>query len=174
MEENKKNTKKIGKSKIKLDITDSRKIIYILLAIIVILIVVVICLLLKKSYSTDNSRENTKIENGIEVSDNKKILQERDLDGIKFTNVSLTQENGVGTIYADLVNTTDTKQEEFNLDIKFKDKDGNVILALGDIIPALEPNQTYNFNSTVKFDFVNAYDMEVKKVNNEKKVEAAE
>lgn len=163
--------KKVNKKSKSINFFSDYKNVTILLAIIiVILVAIIIFLLLGKNgdNTSKSSRKNTKIENGIEINTNNNVTKERDLNGIKFTNVSLTKEQEVGIISAQLINTTTEKQNEFNLDIKFKDKDGNVVLALGDIIPALEPNESYYFSSTVKFDFVNSYDMEVTRVENTK------
>lgn len=84
------------------------------------------------------------------------IIKEEQLDGLKFSNISLITKNGYTTFTCDVTNTKEEEINTENVNIDLKDNEGNtVITLLGNIGSSLKPGEVRTITSNAKGDFKN-------------------
>ena len=102
-------------------------------------------------------------DDGTKVNVGSKITDDKDVNGLKFTNVQLTEKNNQSTILADVENATGKNLTDYtNLDITFLTKDGQEIITVKGILPPLKSGDKTQFNTGLTQDVANAYDIKIK------------
>ena len=139
----------------------------VLIAIIVGIIVFIIMNIVKskntkegvgQNYQKQNSESQQVEENAVK----EEFVQQTD-DGLKFTNVQLTEKNNQSTLLADVENATGKNLTDYtNLDITFLTKDGQEIITVKGILPPLKSGDKTQFNTGLTQDVANAYDIKIK------------
>lgn len=156
----------------------------VLIAIIVGIIVFIIMNIVKskntkegvgQNYQKQNSESQQVEENavkeefvqqtddGTKVNVGSKITDDKDVNGLKFTNVQLTEKNNQSTLLADVENATGKNLTDYtNLDMTFLTKDGQEIITVKGILPPLKSGDKTQFNTGLTQDVANAYDIKIK------------
>ena len=102
-------------------------------------------------------------DDGTKVNVGSKITDDKDVNGLKFTNVQLTEKNNQSTLLADVENATGKNLTDYtNLDITFLTKDGQEIITVKGILPPLKSGDKTQFNTGLTQDVANAYDIKIK------------
>ena len=103
-------------------------------------------------------------EDGTKVNVGSKITDDREVDGLKFTNIQLTEKNNQSTLLADVENATGKNISDYtNLDITFLTKDGQEIITIKGILAPLKSGEKTQLNAGLTQDVANAYDIKIKK-----------
>jgi len=111
----------------------------------------------------DNPKnKKTKEDNtAYEMNTHKGIIEDKELNGLKFTKASLKTSDYYSTLVTKVENTTNKDIYVRVFNIYFKDKDGNRIVKIigyvGGVVPA---NDSRNITTNVTTDLKNAYDVE--------------
>ena len=156
----------------------------VLIAIIVGIIVFIIMNIVKSKNSKEGVGQNYQNQNGesqqveenavkeefvqqtddgTKVNVGSKITDDKDVNGLKFTNVQLTEKNNQSTLLADVENATGKSLTDYtNLDITFLTKDGQEIITVKGILPPLKSGDKTQFNTGLTQDVANAYDIKIK------------
>ena len=156
----------------------------VLIAIIVGIIVFIIMNIVKSKNSKEGVGQNNQKQNsesqqveenavkeefvqqtddGTKVNVGSKITEDKDVNGLKFTNVQLTEKNNQSTLLADVENATGKDLTDYtNLDITFLTKDGQEIITVKGILPPLKSGDKTQFNTGLTQDVANAYDIKIK------------
>lgn len=121
----------------------------------------------KEEKNNDNIKDNDEPTVEEKNNTNEGVVGDKEMNGLKFTNSSLTTyTNNNSTLITTVTNTTeeDVYVRVFNINIK--DKDGNLIVSLlgyvGGVIPA---GQSRDIESKVDMNLDNAYNIEYEVVN---------
>jgi len=127
------------------------------LAILIIILVVV--------FATGNDGDVAKgseEKNGPVANTNAEIIKEFDLEGLKFSNISVITEGTTSFVTMDVTNPTGSVIKMESIDIMFKDKEGNEIATLlgyfGGEVPA---GETRVISSQAEIDLTGAITREI-------------
>ena len=104
-----------------------------------------------------------KTDDGTKVNVGSKITEDKEVSGLKFTNVQLTEKNNQSTLLADVENATGKNLTDYtNLDITFLTKDGQEIITIKGILAPLKSGEKTQLNAGLTQDVANAYDIKIK------------
>ena len=110
----------------------------------------------------DNETNNTPAEEE-KFNTNEGVIEDKELNGLNFTNTSLEVKDNASTLVTSVTNPTSSAIEVRVFDIIVKDKDGNVMTTLqgyvGGEIPA---GQTRKITSNVDMNLTDAVTIEYK------------
>ena len=147
---NKKKTKKINKKRI--------------LTIIVCLAVIVAIVMVVKNNKKESTVGKTHyeiLEDGIKLNVSEKLMDNKEFENFKLTNIQITRVNEVTTILADVVNNGKEKNRGFAVSVKFVDDQGKEINTVIGYIPEIEPGETRELVMLSTDDVSEAYDFEI-------------
>lgn len=156
----------------------------VLIAIIVGIIVFIIMNIVKSKNSKEGVGQNYQNQNGesqqveenavkeefvqltddgMKVNVGSKITDDKEVNGLKFTNVQLTEKDNQSTLLADVENATGKELKDYtNLDITFFTKDGQEIVTIKGILTPLKSGEKTQLNAGLTQDVANAYDIRIK------------
>ena len=156
----------------------------VLIAIIVGIIVFIIMNIVKSKKSKEGVGQNYQNQNdesqqveenavkeefvqltddGMKVNVGSKITEDKEVNGLKFTNVQLTEKDNQSTLLADVENATGKELKDYtNLDITFFTKDGQEIVTIKGILTPLKSGEKTQLNAGLTQDVANAYDIRIK------------
>lgn len=153
----------------------------VLIAIIVGIIVFIIMNIVKSKNSKEGVGQNYQSESqqveenavkeefvqltddGMKVNVGSKITDDKEVNGLKFTNVQLTEKDNQSTLLADVENATGKELKDYtNLDITFLTKDGQEIVTIKGILTPLKSGEKTQLNAGLTQDVANAYDIRIK------------
>ena len=153
----------------------------VLIAIIVGIIVFIIMNIVKSKKSKEGVGQNYQSESqqveenvvkeefvqqtddGMKVNVGSKITEDKEVNGLKFTNVQLTEKDNQSTLLADVENATGKELKDYtNLDITFLTKDGQEIVTIKGILTPLKSGEKTQLNAGLTQDVANAYDIRIK------------
>jgi hypothetical protein len=148
---------------------DKKKLL-ILLAIVVIIIAIV--MVKSNNSNKEDNLEAEKIElsdidyvvtdDGTKVNNSETLKSEKNLNGLKISNIQLTTDSdGKTTLLADVENTTSSATTTKFVKISILDKSGTVLAEVDGMIVALESGETTQLNVGTSADYANAYDFEI-------------
>lgn len=100
-------------------------------------------------------------EDGTKVNTSSKLKQEKELEGLKITDITLTELEGQLTLLANVTNTTTQDIEPFLVDITFIDKEGNEIDTILGMVSPVKAGETVQLNAGITEDYSNAYDFKI-------------
>ena len=156
----------------------------VLIAIIVGIIVFIIMNIVKSKNSKEGVGQNYQNQNdesqqveenavkeefvqltddGMKVNVGSKITDDKEVNGLKFINVQLTEKDNQSTLLADVENATGKELKDYtNLDITFLTKDGEEIVTIKGILTPLKSGEKTQLNAGLTQDVANAYDIKIK------------
>lgn len=148
-----------------------KRMILILLVILVIAIIIFAVNKNKKGDNNENTVEENKVveefvqvlEDGTKLNTSEKLNEAKMLDGLKFENMQLTNNNGQTVLLADVTNTTSKTTELTLVTVIVLDKNGNEIGKINGAISPLKASEKMQFNAGTTLDYANAYDFKVTK-----------
>ena len=115
----------------------------------------------------DSKKKSDTKEPEVKVNTEKEVIKDREVDGIKLTNTSLTTVDGISTL---VTSVTNESKEDYHLDeytIIIKDADGNEIIRIpGYVGDTIKAGETRTINSSVDIDLstsAKSIEYEVKK-----------
>jgi len=137
--------------------------------LILVVCLLAVCLLLiwykNNDKKEDNDLSNNIVDN-IYANVNPGVIEDKEVNGLKFTNTSLVYSNYYSKFATVVSNPTEQDIEVKIFDIYVKDKDGNEIVKLigyvGEVIPA---GETREIESNVDMNLKDAVSIEYKIVN---------
>ena len=105
-------------------------------------------------------------DDGTKVNVGSKLIEDKEIEGLTFTNIQLTEKDNQSTLLADVKNTSENDIEDYiNLDITFLNEDNEEIATISGIISPLKVGETTQLNAGLTQDIANAYSMEIKIVS---------
>ena len=102
-------------------------------------------------------------EDGTKENISDKLKETKTFDGLTYSNITLTKENGMTYILADVYNGTEETVGEFPVGIELLDEEGNTIRTVNGYINQIEPGGTVKLNAGTTIDAVQAYDIRIVK-----------
>ncbi len=149
----------------------------ILVLLIITIALVVVGIVTKNDKATqtakvDNKQSNTEeasldeehvvtLEDGTRLSTSKALKKTKSFDGIKVTDIQLTEKKNKTVLLGTLTNTANTKKGGYYVNVVLKDEEGNALKSLRTYINELEAGETTQLNTQVTLDYANAYDFSV-------------
>lgn len=116
------------------------------------------------SVTTENKEAGeytTVLDDGTKLNTSSKLKEAKEVDGLKFENIQLTEQGNQTVLLADVTNTTSKKTGEKLVTVKLLDKDGNEIITVKGMIQPLEAGAKGQFNTSMTLDYSDAYDFEI-------------
>lgn len=119
-----------------------------------LLLVLLVLTMWLKLKPVNNTKKIAKSEDKIYAHTDEGIVKEENLEGLKFSNISLITENDYTTFTCDVTNTSDSDINMENVDIVLKDKDDKtVITLLGNIGDTMKPSDIRTVTASAKGEF---------------------
>ena len=106
-----------------------------------------------------NNMENAKIIEGSKVNTSSNLLKEREVSGLKLTDIDLKAQDGISNFTATVINDKDFEGGVGT--ITFVDKNGSRIEELQVNIPRIKAGNKSNINTGTTSDITNAYDFKI-------------
>ncbi len=119
---------------------------------------------IKQSQNGDidmNNTENAKIEDGIKQNTSENVLKEREIEGIKITDIKLEAQEGLSHFTATVKNDTSKKFDGGVAKITFTNKDGSVYAELEVYIPEIAQGGVNAIDAATTSDIINAYNFSI-------------
>ena len=147
-------------------------IVFVILLIITAIIIVV--RINSREEEKSNNNENTleevqteefviQEEDGIRVNTSEKIKEEKEIDGLKITEINIEEKDNETIFTANVTNTTNETKGDYAVNIIAKDKNGNEIKTIGGYINAVEAGGKTVLRIKTSYDFANTYDIDITK-----------
>lgn len=108
-----------------------------------------------------DSLNNAKIENNVKINTSEKLSKDKDFEGLKFTNISLKEQNGVSNITATVINKSGKLFKEKNILFVFVNNNGNEMFEIPVLISDLGVEGQTQIDSSITEDVINAYDFKI-------------
>lgn len=139
---------------------NKKLIIGIVAAVIVVLAIILVIVFMGKG--KEDADKGTK-SNAPTANTQEKIVEEVELNGLRFSNIAMITEGTTTYLTMDVTNPTNNTIKMETVDIDMKDKDGNVITTFlgyfGGEVPA---GETRTISSQVEMDLSKAVTKEIK------------
>ena len=144
------------------DVSESKKInpknLIIIIAIFVVVLIIAII------FGFNKNKENktpTDDGNNVIFNENENIVKDQELDGLKFTNTSLSYNEGMSVLITDVTNPTEEEYFLTEFKVIIKDEAGNVVTELpGYVGDSISPNETLTITSYSDINLTDAYSIE--------------
>lgn len=146
-----------------------KRIITICLIIIIILIAIYITyLIMTKNNKIPSELRKTEqyftvLEDGTKVNNSPKIKQNKQFDELDITNIELREKGEITQLIATVTNNTNSAKGGYPASMVFIDENNNELAQMGIYIKELQPGESTTLNSSITFDYTNAYDIIIKK-----------
>lgn len=147
---------------------NEKKMLIILLIILVIAIIIFVVNKNKKENNNENAEENNTVEefvqvleDGTKLNTSTKLSEAKEVNGLKFENMQLTEQNGQSVLLADVTNNSGKATNLTIVDVVLLDKNGQEIITVGGIISPLQAGEKTQFNTSMTLDYANAYDFKI-------------
>lgn len=149
---------------------DSEKKMILLLVLITILVIIITIIVKKnngKQKELQGQVQTTDLvatqEDGTKVNTSSKISETKKLDNLDVTDTSITEQNGLTTIRANVTNTTGATVKEFPATIKVTNKNGEVIAEIGAYVGTMKAGETRQINASINMDISEIYDFTIER-----------
>lgn len=103
------------------------------------------------------------LEDGTKINTSEELKKDKEIEGIKISNIQLTQQNGQTVLLADVTNPGETATDVIGIKIIVLDKEGNEIGQIPGAVSPLKPGETKQLNTGITESYSNAYDFRVEK-----------
>lgn len=101
------------------------------------------------------------LEDGTKLNNSTKLNQTKIYNGLKFTNVQLTEKDSKTELIADVINESGNDVDVMLFNIILYDKNGNEIVKLGGITSPMKAGEKTQFSTSSTLDYANAYDFKI-------------
>ncbi len=108
-----------------------------------------------------SNTENVEIVQGEKVNNSNKVTKDRDLNGLKLTNINIQTENSISVFTADVKNDTGSKFNGGAIKLTFINSEGEEYANFEAWIPEIEAGENNNINAGTTMDIVNSSDMKI-------------
>ena len=105
-----------------------------------------------------NNTENVEITGDVKENNSAALLEEKELLGLKVTNIRLAAEEGMTHFTADVENISNQDFKERDIVIVFKNKDGSEFNRLPGHLPDIPVGDSNRIDASIIDDLSNAYD----------------
>ncbi len=145
----------------------NEKIVISILVLITIIVIIAFFMMNQKNMPNvvNENEENVKIlEDGSKENTSKELKQNKNIDGLEISNISLKENGGITTLLATITNNNTVETEQKEIKIEILDKDNNLLTTLRGNIGAMKPGETKQLNMAVTADVANAYDFKISEI----------
>lgn len=108
-----------------------------------------------------SNTENVKIVEGEKVNTVDKITKDRDVEGLKLTNIKIQTENSISMFTADVKNETGSKFNGGAIKLTFINSEGEEYADFEAWVPEIEAGGSNTINAGTTMDIVNSSDMKI-------------
>lgn len=112
-----------------------------------------------------NNLENAKMKDDEKVNISKDLLKDREIQGLKLTNISLKTDYGTSSFAADVTNTSDKDFNGGTLTLKFINNEGVQFATLDARVQPIKAGKKVDIAAKTTADLVNAKDFTVELAN---------
>ena len=118
--------------------------------------------------STSSTKENkteeftSKLEDGTKVNTSNKLSETKTFQGLKITNIQLTNKDNKTELIADIENPTTKDTGAMLVNVVLYDKNKTTIATIGGRISPIKAGGKTQFSTTAMIDYTNIYDFEFK------------
>ena len=103
------------------------------------------------------------LEDGTKVNISSKLKEDKALDNLKITDISLTYKDNATRLLAVVENNQEEDTEITNIEVELIDKQGNTIRKFNGIIEGIKAGEKAKLNCSITTDCVNAYNLLLRK-----------
>ena len=144
--------------------------IFILILIAIVVAIIVMGAVRKNKAKGNNANGNQGenkvnyevLEDGTKLNKSSKVNEDKTYNGLKFSNIQLTENGDLTSLVADVTNTTSTATSDFTMvDLTFYDESGNSLGSTIGLIKPLAAGETTQLNASLTLDYANAYDLKI-------------
>lgn len=172
-----KNAKKEGGKNMK-----KKEAMVILILLIVTIVLVVVGVMTKnnntgtqtangdKSQTAGNTNEEeTKdknvvyLDDGTRVNRSEKVIKDRSMDGLKFTDIQLTEKDSKTSLILNVTNTSSETMKNVVYNAKALDSKGNETIAFSIFVAEIGAGETKQASASSMGDYANAYELRIEK-----------
>ena len=153
-----------------------KKRILILVAIVIVIVVAMVISMSKKGKQqaennpTEQNQQVNKeefvqtLDDGTRLNTSTKLQETKRIEGLELSNFQVTAVNNETQLLGTIKNTSNTTQGDFLANIKVVDKAGKELTTVQVYIKEMKPGETSKLMSSNVFDYANAYDFSITKV----------
>ena len=152
-----------------------KKRILILVAIVIVIVVAMVISMSKKGKQkaenpTEQNQQVNKeefvqtLDDGTRLNTSTKLQETKKIEGLELSNFQVTAVNNETQLLGTIKNTSNTTQGDFLANIKVVDKAGKELTTVQVYIKEMKPGETSKLMSSNVFDYANAYDFSITKV----------
>ena len=105
------------------------------------------------------------LDDGTRLNTSTKLQETKKVEGLEISDFQVTAKNGATELLGTVTNTSSTAGGGFLANLKIMDKQGQNIYTAQVYIKPLEPGESTPLISNASFDYANAYDFSVSRVN---------
>ena len=135
----------------------------LLILFMITTLLVVGCVNKKEANKEKEPDKKPETEEKEEIVNEPGMLPEKEVNGMKFSNVSISYVDDVSTFVGEIKNTTDKTIKLDVFEIVLKDKDGKVVTTIPAYVSdKIEAGATLPVVATVNMDLTKVYDVEYK------------
>lgn len=151
----------------------NEKIMILILAVITIILIIIMINRKEPKRTLNNTDANaiakaedfiTTLGDGTKLNTSQKLHETKNFEGLEISDLQLTSKNNASVILATVTNISNTNQGDFEMALTFVDKDGKKIKVVTAMIRELAPGEKTTINSSTTFDYSNAYDFSISRV----------
>lgn len=144
--------------------------IFILILIAIVVAIIVMGAVRKNKAKGNNANGNQGenkvnyevLEDGTKLNKSSKVNEDKTYNGLKFSNIQLTENGNLTSLIADVTNTTSTATSDFTMvDLTFYDESCNSLGSTIGLIKPLAAGETTQLNASLTLDYANAYDLKI-------------
>ena len=144
--------------------------IFILILIAIVVAIIVMGAVRKNKAKGNNANGNQGenkvnyevLEDGTKLNKSSKVNEDKTYNGLKFSNIQLTENGNLTSLIADVTNTTSTATSDFTMvDLTFYDEAGTSLGSTIGLIKPLAAGETTQLNASLTLDYANAYDLKI-------------
>lgn len=103
------------------------------------------------------------LEDGTKLNTSEELKKEKEIEGIKITNIQLTEQGGQTVLLADVTNGTEAETDVIGINIIILDKEGQEIGKIPGAVSPLKSGETKQLNVGITEKYGNAYNFRVEK-----------
>lgn len=99
------------------------------------------------------------LKDGTKENTSSKLKENKKIDELDITDIKLTEENQLTKLTATITNNTKKIKGDYIAQAIFVDSKGNELATMGIGIKKLQPGESTTLNSSIIFDYSNAYNI---------------
>lgn len=107
----------------------------------------------------ENNQYVTILKDGTKENNSPKLKEKKVFDQLDITNIKLIEESQLTKLTATITNNTKSIKGDYTAEAVIVDSKGNELATMGIGIKKLAPGESTTLNSSIVFDYSNAYDI---------------